>query len=365
MKTLSKSLLAISLLSTLTAACNRPSAKQIRNDVTTSVKANEDAKTLSDWEKSEDNNEAVFKRWKESGAEPEEVCKGLLEKDGKDLGLFEEEINSKEYETLVAPCKNELLKKLEDYWGKEKKKMLDVVEPKASFKFPDNIQKRDVSNGYKAISGDVSNKEVILTFDDGPHPIYTDIILKTMADVNAKALFFTMGKNTKSNPDVLRRIAAGGHAIGSHSIDHKCLPAKKICAHNNGRMLSYNEAIAEIRGGHQAVQNILGWVDPFFRFPYGETSAELSSYLREHGVGEFYWSIDSEDWKNRTPGDMLKITLSQLEKKGRGNILFHDIQRKTAEALPVLLKELYFRGYSVVLIQSTNSKDRTSSKLVN
>ncbi|WP_413288652.1 polysaccharide deacetylase family protein [Bdellovibrio sp. HCB337] len=359
---MTKSLITLSLLSTLTMACTRPSARQVRNDVAKSVQANTDAKTLSDWENSDDNNEVVFKRWKEAEADPEEVCKGLLDKDAKDLVLFEEEIKSKDYETLIAPCKKELLQKMEDYWSKEKKKMQEI---QSSFTFPDNVQTRDVSRGYKTISGDIANKEIILTFDDGPHPVHTDKILKALADVNAKAIFFTMGKNSKAYPSILRRVADGGHAIGTHSVDHKCLPAKKRCASNNGRMLTYSEAVAEIRGGHQAVKDILGWVDPFFRFPYGESSPELSEYLKEHSVGEFYWSVDSEDWKNRTPAEMLKRTMDQIEAKGRGHVLFHDIQRRTAEALPLLLKQLYYKGYSIVLIQSANPKDRYNSKLVN
>lgn len=367
-KSLVKSILTLSLLSTLTMACSRPSAKQISQDIDTAIKINEAAKTKSEWENSENNNEAVVRRWHESEAAPEEVCKGLQDKSAKELALFEEELNSSEYSQLVTPCKEQIGDKLKKYWTDEVKKMETTFSGTStrgsSFKFPDNTQTRDVSNGYKAVSGDVAPKEVILTFDDGPHSIYTDQILTAMKSVNAKAIFFTLGKNVKANPAALRRVAAGGHAIGSHSIDHKCLPAKKICANNNGRMLSFSEATAQIRGGHQAVENVLGWVDPFFRFPYGESSPELSAFLRENGVGEFFWSIDSEDWKNRTPSEMVRFTMDQLDRRGRGHLLFHDIQRKTAEALPTLLKELYYKGYSIVLLMPSDARARYNSKLV-
>ncbi len=354
----------------LAAACTRPTAQQVKNDINSSLESNEKAKTISEWESSEHNSTSIFKRWKDTKADPEDVCNELLEKTPKELALFEEEIKDPDFKELLEPCKSELQKKLENYWKIEKAKISTTahivpLDSTSSFKFPDNIQTRDVSHGYKAYTGDVKNKEVLLTFDDGPHGQYTDTILSALAEVNAKALFFTVGKNVKANPEVLKRVAAAGHSIGSHSIDHKCLASKSICAKSNdGHVLSYEDAIAEITGGHQAVYNAIGWVDPFFRFPYGESSPELKEFLADRGVGEFYWSIDSEDWKNRTPAEMISFTMKQLEERQRGIILFHDIQRKTAEALPTLLKDLYFKGYSIVLLKSANPNDRYNSKLV-
>jgi peptidoglycan/xylan/chitin deacetylase (PgdA/CDA1 family) len=154
-------------------------------------------------------------------------------------------------------------------------------------------------------------------------------------------------------------------SIGSHSVDHKCLPANAVCTHSNGGTpLTFAQAVAEITGGHRAVYETLGWVDPFFRFPYGEYSPELKQFLSDHGTAEFFWTIDSEDWKNQTPQQMVDNTFHQLDALGRGIILFHDIQRKTAETLPLILSELYFKGYSVVGIRSSNPNDRRNSKLL-
>lgn len=365
MSIFTKPRLTIGILSLLILGCARPWTQQVHKDVTAALQANEDSKTLAEWEISENNNEITFKRWKDADANPEDVCNGLVARNGKDLALFEEEIKSENYKQLLTPCYPELLKKLETYWFNEQQQIAELIHSPFSIKFPNNVQVRDVSRGYKANSADLAAKEILITFDDGPHPVYTDQILKALAEVNAKALFFTLGRSSKKNPETLRRVAAQGHSIGTHSVNHKCLPEKRTCAEKNHRMLSYHEAIAEIRGGHQIAQKILGWVDPFFRFPYGESSPKLSAYLKDHSIGEFRWSVDSEDWKNRTPAEMLKYTMAQVERKGRGSILFHDIQRKTAEALPAFLKQLYIKGYSVVLIQPANPKDRTHSKLLN
>lgn len=358
--------LSFVLASLVLAACTPPSPFEVRQDINRALEDNQKAKTQTEWQNSDSNPESLFQRWKMTNTDPKVVCQVLLEKTGQDLALFEEEIKAKENAELVASCRPELEAKLEKYWQMEKIKLrLSTITPlaKTSFKFPDNVQTRDVSEGYKAVSGDLHPKELVLTFDDGPHPQYTSRILTALNEVNAKAIFFAQGKNVGPNTAILRQVGQSGHAIGSHSWDHKCLPAKGICARNNGRMLSYTEAIAEIRDGHKAVLKALGWVDPFFRFPYGESSTELKRFLIENSTGEFYWSIDSEDWKNRSPADMLSFTMSQVERQGRGIILMHDVQRKTAEALPDLLKRLYFKGYSIVLLQSANPEDRFHSKL--
>lgn len=354
-------------ISLASIACSRPSGFEVQQDLARALKSNESATSIFEWENSEYHSEALFTRWQEVHAQPESVCKGLSSLNGKEISFFEEEITSGKYAKLVSPCRQELLKHINAYWKGQKARIDQAYPPKqvpSDFKFPDNLQTRDVSHGYKAVTADLARKEVILTFDDGPHPEYTDQIIESLATVNAKAHFFTTGKNVVAHPEVLKRVAQGGHAIGSHSINHQCLAPKNICAKNNGRMLSFNEAVDQIIGGHQAVFNVLGWVDPFFRFPYGESSPELTSFLKENSVGEFYWSVDSEDWKNRTPLEILTDTLAQIEKREGGNILFHDIQRKTAEALPELLKQLYYKGYSIVLLQSSNPNDRTESKLV-
>jgi len=369
-----KSLLALSLVSILALSCDRPAAFQVQDDIRASLTANQSAKTLYDWHTSENNSEALFKRWQESKLEPEIICQGFTNKNGQELSLFEEEIKSDEYRNLVAPCRDLLIEKIEKYWIQEKRKLnLSAKEEPIPtpapiptplpFRFPNNRQTRDVSKGYKTFSGGLAPKEVILTFDDGPHSSYTDRILATLDSVNAKALFFAMGKNVKPRGNILRRVGNSGHSIGSHSVDHKCLPNKPACEKNNGKVLTTAEALAEIRGGHQAIKDALGWVDPFFRFPYGESSPELSNFLKNNSVGEFAWSIDSEDWRATTPLDMLTNTITAVEKRNGGIILMHDIHRKTAEVLPELLTQLYYKGYSVVLVRSANPWDRRNSKL--
>lgn len=381
-----KQILSVVLFGMLAGCTNNP-AKEVSSDIDASMNANKEATAAADWETSEFHPAELFSKWRNDKVMSAEVCKQLLGRDVETLTLFEEELKAAENKDLVKDCKNELQSRLEKYWKQEREHLevqlsqtkiptKEIVEGKeqvsvrasdgASFRFPDNVQKRDFSDGYYTVTGDVGKKEVVLTFDDGPHGVYTDMILKALADVNAKAIFFATAKSVKGNPETLKRVARAGHGVGSHSINHYCLASNQRCQNNNravGR-LSFAQATGEIIGGHQAVQNVLGWVDPFFRFPYGESDANLKKYLRENSTGEFYWTIDSNDWRTKTPAQVVSDTMGDIEKRGRGIVLFHDVQRRTAEALPTFLKQLYYKGYSVVLLKPTDDQARYNSKIV-
>jgi peptidoglycan/xylan/chitin deacetylase (PgdA/CDA1 family) len=288
-----------------------------------------------------------------------QICNSLSQLDGQALSIFENELRAGKNELLLADCKEDLLNKLDSYFAEQNK-----VAPTNNFTFNSNIQKRDVSKGYTAYTGDVGHKEVVLTFDDGPNGVYTPKILAALKKVQAKAIFFATGKSARNNPALLREVAADGHSIGSHSTTHACLGANNRCKNQNGRMLTHAEAVAEIKSGHQAVYDVLGWVSPFFRFPYGESDPSLRDFLKANSTADFRWNIDSEDWRAGSNAQLVEKVMSQVRSKGKGIILLHDIQRRTAESLPTLLSELYHGGYSIVLLQSANPADRYNSPLV-
>ncbi|NUN04394.1 MAG: polysaccharide deacetylase family protein [Bdellovibrio sp.] len=361
------------LAATLVVACSNGG---VDHSIHQAVTDNKNAKSLIEWEKSDSHPELLFEQWrKDAASSPEKkaslqerVCKELAALDGEALSIFDNEIHAEKNAIVIYTCKGQLLEKIEEFYVSQRP-AAEVLAPqqslqKAHFQFPLNVQKRDTTNGYFAVTGDVARKEVILTFDDGPSERYTETILQALRAVNAKAIFFSLAKSVRSNPEILKKVAADGHSIGSHSITHACLGTSRACQKTNGQVLSFDQAAVEIRGGHQAVYDTLGWVDPFFRFPYGEASPELKNFLKTNSTGEFLWSIDSEDWKAQTNEKLISNTLAQIEARGRGIVLFHDIQRRTAEVLPQFLAELYSRGYSVVLLQPADMNIRYNSKLV-
>ncbi|HEY8272824.1 MAG TPA: polysaccharide deacetylase family protein [Pseudobdellovibrionaceae bacterium] len=338
----------------------------LHHEIRQSISANQKARSLLEWETAEENPKKVFSRLREEFKTNSKlgstVCEELLLLKGQDLSLFEEEINNPANGALLKECIISLKKKLEEYWLLQKK---PFQSSGLNFSFEPRIEKRDLSKGYRASSGDVQSKELIITFDDGPHSDYSPKILDILKSVNAKAMFFPLGPHVRGNPAIVYRAATEGHVIGSHSITHRCLADNTVCAKaNGGKPLPYDQAVAEIRGGHQAVYEVLGFVDPFFRFPYGESSFQLSNFLASRQVGQFYWSIDSGDWRSQTNEELLKNTLAQVDKNQRGIVLFHDTHRRTLEILDEFLRAIYEKGYTLVVLQSTDEKARYNSQLV-
>lgn len=185
------------------------------------------------------------------------------------------------------------------------------------------------------------DKEVVLTFDDGPWQGNTPAVLKALADQCTKALFFSIGKHAGYYPNILKQIVAGGHTLGTHTWSHKDLSK-----------MSTQDATAEIEKGIAAVSIALGNkpVAPFFRFPALRHPPELVKYLGERNVAMFSTDMDSFDFKMRKPDQVVKSVMTRLEKSGKGIILMHDFQHATAEAAPELLAKLKAGGYKVVQI---------------
>jgi len=180
--------------------------------------------------------------------------------------------------------------------------------------------------------------EVVLTFDDGPLRRYTKRVLAALEAECTKATFFAVGRMAISDPDMLRKVAAKGHTIAHHSWSHM-----------NQNRNSFQRDIAEFELGLSAVETVIGGpTAPFFRFPYLADPKRMRQYLAQRGFGIFSIDIDSYDWKSKSATRVRRQILRGLKSRGKGILLFHDIQRATAGALPDLLRELRERRYKIV-----------------
>jgi len=187
--------------------------------------------------------------------------------------------------------------------------------------------------------------EVLLTFDDGPWPNNTAAVLKALADECLKATFFPIGKHAVWHPEILKEVAAAGHTIGSHTWSHRNLAG-----------LSGEKAKEEIEKGVSAIAYALGRpAAPFFRFPVLKHPPELVTYLGERNIGIFSTDMDSFDFKMRTPERVIESVMAKLKKYGKGIVLMHDFQQRTAAALPELLKQLKASGYKIVHMRAKDS----------
>jgi peptidoglycan/xylan/chitin deacetylase (PgdA/CDA1 family) len=190
----------------------------------------------------------------------------------------------------------------------------------------------------------LADKEVVLTFDDGPLPPYSNQILDILAAECVKATYFLVGEMARAYPAVVRRIYEQGHTIGTHSDTHPTrfgfLPIERI---------RY-----EIDNGISDVSAALGdpkYLAPFFRIPGLERSDTAESELSARGLIVFSSDTVADDWHhNINPNQIMSLALKRLEARGKGILLLHDIHPKTVAALPGLLKELKDNGFRIVQV---------------
>src|SRR5690349_9498824 len=186
----------------------------------------------------------------------------------------------------------------------------------------------------------LKNREVVLTFDDGPIPENSSKVLDALAAECVKATFFMMGMNVAEAPRLVRRAYNEGHSIGTHTFNHPHLDEMPL-----------EKAKQNIELGIEAVTEALGKgrsPAPFFRAPYLGITKDLEKYLYARGLMVWDIDVDSLDWSLESPEKVIESTLAVLEKKGKGILLMHDIKANTARAMPVLLSELKRRGFRIV-----------------
>jgi len=186
------------------------------------------------------------------------------------------------------------------------------------------------------------DREVVLTFDDGPWPENTPAVLKALADNCLKATFFEIGEHATWHPELTKQVVEAGNTLGTHTWSHKDLARNPYAS-------DLDKAKAEIEMGVSAVHMAAGVpIAPFFRFPDLQHPPPLLSYLAERNIATFSTDIDSFDFRMHKPEQVIKSVMSKLEKRGKGIILMHDFRRATGEAIPELIRQLKAGGYKVV-----------------
>jgi peptidoglycan/xylan/chitin deacetylase (PgdA/CDA1 family) len=197
------------------------------------------------------------------------------------------------------------------------------------------------SKGFQALP--LGDREVVLTFDDGPSPATDGKVLAALAEQCVRATFFLIGKQASEHPELVRQIAAAGHSIGHHTLSH-----------HNLRVMKPDEAADEINKGIGAVEMAQNGVStttpstPFFRYPGFQMSQQTLDDLEKRRIVVFGADVIADDWIPMTPEAQLKLLTDRLKAAGKGIILLHDPQLQTAAVLPAFLRYLRDNGYSVV-----------------
>ena len=151
---------------------------------------------------------------------------------------------------------------------------------------------------------EAGGKKIALTFDDGPHPYYTQQLLKGLKERNVKATFFITGQNVKAYPEIVKEIYAEGHLIGNHTYSHIQLTSKNEESFKQ-EIVRTNEAIKEVTG-----QDTI-----YVRPPYGSWNKEFEKELNMFPV---LWTVDPLDWCS---SDASRIVRSVCSKAKENDII--------------------------------------------
>lgn len=201
-------------------------------------------------------------------------------------------------------------------------------------------------------------KLLALTFDDGPNPQITPLVLKTLRQYNAHATFFVLGQCAKAYPALVKAEAAGGHAVESHSWSHPSSATPEQAAKELGQTAAI-------------IQKLTGKKPQLFRPPYGIANGNLAKLAQKQGYGVVLWTISTAD---SNPIGPAVIAHNVIHTPNPGDfVLMHDGMghKATAAALPQVLKELTAAGFKFVTLpqlmqewvrwQQAQAKDKPSA----
>ena len=198
------------------------------------------------------------------------------------------------------------------------------------------------------------DREVVLTFDDGPLPKYSNQILDILAAHCAKATFFLVGRQANDNPAGVRKVRDAGHTVATHTQNHPVGMDR----------LPLERSRVEIEQGIASVTAALGAAPaPFLRIPGLRVNDGIEEFAASKGLQ--LWSADfpADDWRDVTANRVYELAMERLERKGKGILLLHDIQPRTVTALPRILHELKVRGYRIVhVVPATPERPATPTE---
>lgn len=190
-------------------------------------------------------------------------------------------------------------------------------------------------------------KLIAITFDDGPNPLTTPVLLDGLAERNVKATFFMLGTCAEKNSEIVKRMYADGHDIGNHSYSHKNLP--KIP--NSDAKIQYDKP-------NEILNSIIGTNSTLFRPPYGHYNQSIKEFIDTPII---LWNIDPEDWKYKDADGISKHIVDRA--KDGDIILLHDIYATSVEAAFKVIDTLQEQGFKFVTVDELIRRDGKEPEL--
>ena len=191
------------------------------------------------------------------------------------------------------------------------------------------------SQSILAMQAEELPPRVALTFDDGPHRIYTRNLLDGLRERGVKATFFVVGENIPGNEDLIRQMEEDGHLIGNHTYDHADISK-----------LSDEENCRELQKTSDLIKEITGHGTAYVRPPFGNWKDTMDCRITMISVK---WTIDTLDWKNRNVREIIGKVMQQIS--DHDIILMHDYYETSVEAALQIVDRLLEEGYEFVTVE--------------
>ena len=212
------------------------------------------------------------------------------------------------------------------------KQKADIAEGQGNTDSTDSVNGQEESD--VAGRGDMSIKKVALTFDDGPHPRYTDQLLEGLRERDVRVTFFVLGQCAELYPDLIREMAQDGHLIGNHTYSHVQLTG------GNGQQFT-----EELQKTDAIIYELTGEHTEFVRPPYGAWDKRYEESLN---MIQVLWTVDPLDWCCADAGTVISRVLDKADEDCI--ILLHDVYASSVEAALAIIDELSARGYEFVTV---------------
>lgn len=180
--------------------------------------------------------------------------------------------------------------------------------------------------GSEVIEKDV---EIAFTFDDGPHPVWTEKLLDGLKERGIRATFFVIGQSAEEHPELIQRMLEEGNQVGNHTYSHVQLTACKT-----------DQALEEIQKTQEVIYDATGFQPRYIRPPFGSWNEVLQDKTNLQSV---LWDVDPYDWKVQNTDIIVQRILEQTE--DGSIILLHDVYEESVEAALKVADIFLERGY--------------------
>ncbi|MBN1291468.1 MAG: polysaccharide deacetylase family protein [Candidatus Latescibacteria bacterium] len=203
------------------------------------------------------------------------------------------------------------------------KKILESIEH-----IPPDFLKKKLDNVLW--EGTPESKALALTFDDGPDPDITPMVLETLETIGARGTFFMVGEKVAKYPDIARMVADSGHLIGNHSMTH-----------NKMFLTRKKEVERELEESQTIIRDTIGMKPRWFRPPYGMFDFTVADVVKRKGMSIVLWTVLSGDYSEYPPDKILEIVKPFM--RPGAIMVFHDTLAGGGSALPGIITELHNR----------------------